>query len=255
MSNYQILTGFAILFLLYQLAEANGQGLIKVPGQPYSIFILFLLVIPAAAVVARWQGQAGLASYGMGLHPGWPLAYLSGLGLGLPLQIGLEWTGARLGIRSFTNLHVSWRTVVLGLLWVLFANFPAAAGEDLVTRGYPWRFMQSSPLLVFLIVSTLLYTFNHIIRLLTRPAANWIHLPILGLTLAFALHQTGSLWYVIGLHQSGNVIYALMQQVLDVSNIAGPRKRMAFNVFSEAVFFLAVILLTPLVHAMLAPSV
>jgi hypothetical protein len=61
-----ILVGFLILFLLYQLAEANGQDLIDFPGKPYSILLLFLLVIPAAYWVARWQGDDGLASYGMG---------------------------------------------------------------------------------------------------------------------------------------------------------------------------------------------
>jgi membrane protease YdiL (CAAX protease family) len=254
MTSLQILAGFVILFLLYQLAEANGQGLLRLPGQPYSIFILFLLVIPAAAIVARWQGQTGLASYGMGLDPGWWQYYLSGLGLGFIVQAGLEWSGTRLGIRCVSNVRFSWRTFLAGILWVVFTNFPAAAGEDLVTRGYPWRFMQPYPLLVFLTVSTLLYTFNHIIRLLTHPATNWIHLPVLGLTLAYALYTTGSLWYAIGLHQSGNITYSLMQRMMDVSNIASPRKRMAFSVLSEGILLMIVIILTPLVRSILGTA-
>lgn len=78
-----LLIGFLVLFLLYQLAEANGQELLKFPGKPYSIFALFLLVLPAAHWVARWQGDLGLAAYGMGLDAGWWQSYLLGLGLGL----------------------------------------------------------------------------------------------------------------------------------------------------------------------------
>ncbi|GAB4492952.1 MAG: hypothetical protein Fur0016_28810 [Anaerolineales bacterium] len=102
--TFNILAGFLVLFLLYQLGEANGQGLLKFPGKPYSIFGLFLLVIPAAHWVARWQGDSGLAAYGMGFHAGWWKAYLLGMGLGLTVQIPLEGLGIRLGIRQVANL-------------------------------------------------------------------------------------------------------------------------------------------------------
>jgi uncharacterized protein len=236
------LAGFLILFLLYQLAEANGQGLIDVPGKPYSILLLFLLVIPAAYLVARWQGDSGLAAYGMGLSPGWWQYYLCGLGLGLAVQMFLECIGVRLGVRHVANVHFSWRALLAGMLWVLCTNFPAAAGEDLVTRGYLWRFMQTSPVLVFVLFSALVYTLNHIIRLLTRPVTDWVHLPFLGVTLAYALYQTHSLWLVIGLHQAGNVTLAVMRQVMDVTNTANLKKRIVFGVLSEIGMLLVVAL-------------
>jgi len=106
--------------------------------------------------------------------------------------------------------------------------------------------MQSSPLPLFMLVSALLYTFNHIIRLLTRPVTDWYHLPFLGLTLAYALFQTGSLWYVIGLHQAGNVVYYLMRQMMDVANTTDIKKRLAFGIASELVMLAIVIAITPL---------
>lgn len=222
--TFHLLTGFLILFLLYQLAEANGQDILKFPGKPYSIFALFLLVIPAAHWVARWQGDSGLAAYGMGFQAGWGQNYLLGMGLGLVVQVPLELLGARLGIRQVANLRFTWRGLAGGILWAAFANFPAAAGEDLLTRGYLWRFMQDSPLWAFVVLSALVYTLNHILRLLTKPAVTWYHLPFLGVTLAYALYQTASLWFVIGLHQSGNVIYYLIQQMMDMTNTTDSRK-------------------------------
>ena len=243
-----LLTGFLVLFLLYQTAEANGQDLLKVPGKPYSIFLLFLLVIPAAELLARWQGDAGISSYGMGLTAGWWQYYLSGVGLGLAIQTILEYFAAQIGVRRIADFRFSWTFLMRGIPWILFANFPAAAGEDLVTRGYPWRFMQTSPLLVFLLSSALLYMLNHIIRLLTRPVTDWYHLPFLGITLAYALYQTGSLWFVIGLHQSGNVIYYGMQQMMKVTNTTNLRQRVLFGIFSEIVLFAIVIWMVPLIN-------
>lgn len=241
--TFDILAGFLILFLLYQLAEANGQGLLKVPWRPYSILLMFLLLLPAADLVARWQGDAGLAAYGMGFNAGWWRNYLFGMGLGLLVQVPLELLGIRLGIRQVANLRFSWRGLFGGFLWAAFTNFPAAAGEDLLTRGYLWRFMQSSPLLAFVLVSALVYTLNHILRLLARPVTDWYHLPFLGITLAFALYQTGSLWFVIGLHQAGNVIHYLLQQTMDVTNTTNAKKRIMFGILSEMVMFIAVILI------------
>ena len=238
--------GFLLLSLLYQVPEANGQDLLKIPGKPYSTFGLFILIMVAVAIVACWQGGYGLSSYGMGLHPGWWQNYLLGVGIGGITQAVLEMGGVRLGVRRVSEIKLSLTGVMIGMLWILFANFPAAAAEDLITRGYVFRWMQGSPLLVFMIISAVLYTLNHIIRLLTRPVTDWYHLPLTGLTLAYALFQTGSLWYVIGLHQSGNVIYYLMRKMMKVSNTTNTRKRIGYGVISELVFLLVVILATRL---------
>lgn len=249
MNTINILIGFFIIFLLYQLAEANGQDMIDVPGKPYSILLLFFLVIPAAYWVARWQGENGLASYGMGLSPGWWQKYLYGLGLGLIIQAILEFIGVQFGVRHVTKIHFSWRVFLGGLLWVLFTNFSAAAGEDLLTRGYLWRFMQSSPVVIFVLSSALVYTLNHVIRLLTRPVTDWYHLPFLGITLAYALYQTNSLWFVIGLHQAGNVTLAVMRQIMDITNTTNIKKRIVFGTVFELVNLLAVAFMISLIKS------
>jgi hypothetical protein len=84
--------------------------------------------------------------------------------------------------------------------------------------------------------------------LLTRPVINWYHLPFLGITLAYALYQTGSLWFVIGLHQSGNVIYYLMQQMMDITNTTNAKKRILFGIFAELIMLTVVVLTIPLVN-------
>lgn len=243
MFSVNVFIGFLILFCIYQLAEANGQDVLNFPGKPYTILFLFILVIPAADVVARWQGDLGLSSYGMGLQPAWWQNYLFGIGLGLVLQTILEFVGIQLGVRYVSNFHFSWQSVLGGVLWILITNFPAAAGEDLITRGYLWRFMMDSPLMVFIGISALIYTLNHIIRLFTRPITDWYHIPFLGITLAYALYQTGSLWFVIGLHQAGNLILPLMQRTMDVRNTTNIKKRITFGILAEVIMLIMIVLI------------
>jgi hypothetical protein len=134
---------------------------------------LFALIIPAADLVARWQNAPGLSAYGLGFQPGWWQNYLLGLGLGLTVQSLLEFFRDQIRDTAGFRSPLFLRIIMTSSLWILFANFPAAAAEDLITRGYLWRFMPSSPLLVFMLGSTLVYTLNHILRLLTRPVTDW----------------------------------------------------------------------------------
>ncbi len=56
------LAGFLLLFLLYQIAEANGLDILHLPRKPLSTFLLYIVVIIAAALVAYGQGANGLAA-------------------------------------------------------------------------------------------------------------------------------------------------------------------------------------------------
>ena len=237
--NVGALAGFLTLFVLYQIAEANGLDMLHIPRKPLSTFLLFIGVIVAAAVVAYAQGANGLAAYGLGAD-GWRY-YPLGVLLGVAVQGVMEGLGLALGIRKVSDFRLSLPRLAGGFLFILLANFPAAA-EDLITRGYPFRYMQQTPLVAFMVFSSFLYVINHILRLATKPITDWYHLPFTGLTLAYALAQTHSLWFVIGLHQSGNVIYYLMRQLMNVENTADVRRRIAYGIASELVF-LAVVML------------
>lgn len=240
--NFGVLTGFLTLFLLYQIAEANGQDILHISRKPLSTFLLFILVMVVAALVARLQRVNGLAAYGLGFDPGWWQNYLWGVLLGVTVQGVLEFIGCSFRIREVSEFRFRLIDLSGNFIWILFANFPAAAAEDLITRGYPFHFMQDSPWALFVAVSTSLYMLNHIIRLVTKPITDWYHLPFSGLTLAYALAQTNSLWFVIGLHQSGNVIYYLMRQMMDVKTTDNVRRRITYGVVSELVLFVIVVL-------------
>lgn len=237
-----ILAGYLAIFLVYQLAEANGQDILSIPPKPLSIFVLFVLTIGVVAVVAYLLGLNGLAAFGLGFAPNWWAYYALGLLGGTAVQAVLERIGIYFQIRQVANFHFDPAKLLGHFLWILFANFPAATAEDLLTRGYVFHFMRDQPLIAFLAVSTLLYVANHIIRLVTKPVTDWFYLPFVGLTLAYALARTGSLWLVIGLHQAINVTFYMMQQMMDVKTTTNVRRRITYGIVAELVFLLTVVL-------------
>lgn len=237
-----IVAGYLAIFLVYQIAEANGQDILSIPPKPLSTFILFILVIVVVAVVARLQGLNGLAAFGLGFEPNWWKYYAAGLLLGTAVLAVLERIGLYFHIREVSGFHFNVANLLRHFLWILLANFPAAAAEDLLTRGYPFHFMQDQPVMVFVTISTLLYVFNHIIRLVTKPVTDWFYLPFIGVTLAYALTQTGSLWLVIGLHQSINVTSYMMRQMMEVKTTSNIRRRITYGIVSELSFLLIVVL-------------
>jgi len=237
-----IVAGYVAIFLFYQLAEANGQDLLSIPPKPLSIFVLFVLTIVVVAVVAYLLGLNGLAAFGLGFEPNWWQYYALGVLLGTAVQAVLERIGVYLHIREVSGFHLNAANLVRHFLWILFANFPAATAEDLLTRGYVFHFMRDQPLIAFVAVSALLYVLNHIIRLVTKPVTDWFYLPFVGVTLAYALARTGSLWLVIGLHQSINVTFYMMQQMMAVKTTTNARRRITYGIVAELIFLLIVVL-------------
>lgn len=238
-----ILAGYLAIFLIYQIAEANGQDLLSIPPKPLSTFILFILAVVTVAVVARLQGLNGLAAFGLGFEPNWWKYYALGVLLGTAVQVVLERIGIYFHIREVSGFHFDAANLLRHFLWILFANFPAAAAEDLLTRGYVFHYMQAQPWVTFVIISTLLYVFNHIIRLVTKPITDWFFLPFVGVTLAYTLARTGSLWLVIGLHQSINVTFYMMQQMMEVKTTKNRPRRIAYGITAELIFLLIVVLI------------
>lgn len=238
-----IVAGYLAIFLFYQLAEANGQNILSIPPKPFSTFILFILTVAAVAGVAYLLGINGLAAFGLGLEPNWWKYYAAGVLLGTAMLAVLERIGLYFQIREVSGFHLNPGHLIRHFLWILFANFPAAAAEDLLTRGYPFYFMREQPLIVFVAVSTLLYVFNHIIRLMTKPVTDWFYLPFIGVTLAYTLARTGSLWLVIGLHQAINVTFYMMQQMMEVKTTTNIRRRITYGIVAELIFMLTVVLI------------
>ena len=199
------LSGFIVLFALYQSAEGiGGRWLHSFPAQA-SLMVLALL---AAWPVARWLGWSGGRAYALETRHGtwaWlPACLLTALILKLA---AMRW-GITAGIYVPTTeaRTVHWAALLAGLPMLLASTFVPSLAEDILTRGYllraagiGWHHGAA-----FVLASTALYVANHIYRLSLGPR-EWALLASYGATCAVAAWRTGSLWPAVGLHWGWNL--------------------------------------------------
>lgn len=208
----RILAAFALMFILYQLAE--GLQVRYAPGHPAGP-VLMLCALFIAWPLGRWLGWRGFDAYGLdGLRNRMTLlAALLGAGILaklLSLTVGLEagLYAQASGVRALSPLLV----LMAGL-----TTFVPSIAEDILTRGFllrtvPVRFAAWS----FVLLSAALYTANHIWRF------DWgwteqLRLFCLGLAYAAAAWRWRTLWAAVALHWGWNFGSALADGIMPVT--------------------------------------
>lgn len=163
-----------------------------------------------ASLLSRYVlGLDGLKSLGLQLHKGW----------WLNLSIGFLVGFSTYGIKYLTFYELS-KFEIAGLMEVSFiwpmlgqaflAMFFSSILNDVTIRGYWYTFFRSRQQLVwYVFVATLLYAFddfwNEGVGLL-----NLAFSAVLGLTFAYTVLKTGSIWMSLGLHWGGNVMFRVL---------------------------------------------
>lgn len=134
------------------------------------------------------------------------LRSLALLGTGLILALGAKLATVAVGLRSggYVLDGSPSRDIAVSLALGLLTTFIPSLAEDILTRGFPlrtWGVRWSGP--VFVAVSALLYTLNH----LWRFDWGWteqVRLFCLGLAYAAAAWRWRTLWAAVALHWGWN---------------------------------------------------
>jgi len=151
----------------------------------------------------------GLQSFGMGLQRGW----FTGMALGFVVGFGI-WALKNLVFYKMGKFEVSGMMdaayIYPMLAQALLGMFFASAINDLMIRGYWLAFCKRENLMKwYLLLTTLLYAlddfWNEDFGLM-----NLLFSAVLGITLAYTVLKTGSIWMAIGIHWGGNVLYRMM---------------------------------------------
>jgi hypothetical protein len=103
------------------------------------------------------------------------------------------------------------------LIFALGTLLPSLA-EDILTRGYLFAHLQnkfSSALFIF--ISALVFTLNHIFRLSQTDVMVYIFM--LGLLLAWCLVYTRSLWLTLGVHWGTNIAYQFFTNIISLKTV------------------------------------
>ncbi|MCX7512149.1 CPBP family intramembrane glutamic endopeptidase [Frateuria hangzhouensis] len=163
-----------------------------------------------AFLICRYGlGITRSASLGLARPAGWGRWLGAGFAIGFgiwALKNGVFWAMGKFEL-------VGWRDAGFALPLLgkaLFGMFFAAAINDLMIRGYGLAFCRRFELMRWYVLLTVVVyalddSWNEGI-----DAGNLVFSAILGLSLAWTVLRTGTLWMAIGIHWGGNVCYRLM---------------------------------------------
>jgi hypothetical protein len=208
--------GFIALFGCYHAAEY----MMLFKNSPAGFLAVSLLFFPLAWLLARWQGLPGLAAWGMVFQKKAWEQLGTGLAVGITVYTLYTFSSFLLDIERIKEIPPVGVFVSQFFLFAL-GTFFSSLTEDVLTRGYLYRFFNGkmNPYLLILF-SSLVYLLNHIYRLTEGPAF-WSYILIIGFFLMLAMVRTGNIWLTLGLHWAGNIIYHSTHSVMHTVNGQG----------------------------------
>lgn len=166
----------------------------------------FLLASLVAKFVLRLKG---LQELGLWLHRGWWRNAAAGFIIGFSVYAAKYL--ALYGLEKFEVRGVMDTSYILNMLSLaLLAMFFSSILNDVMIRGYWLAYFQKKNLMQgFLLTATLLYTLDDF----WNEGLNLMNLAfsvVFGVTFAYAVLRTGSIWLGFGLHWGGNMMYRAM---------------------------------------------
>jgi len=221
--------GFIALFACYHAAEY----MMLFQNSPAGFLGLSIVFFIVAWLAAKWQGLPGLSAWGMVFQKKSLGQLATGLAVGIIVYTLYTFSSYLLDLDRIKEIPPA--SVFISQFFLFaFGTFFSSLSEDVLTRGYLYRFfngkMNSYVLILF---SSLVYLFNHIYRLSEGPAF-WSYILIIGIFLMLAMVRTGNIWFTLGLHWAGNIIYHTTHSVMHTVNGQGK--------FSGAVLYLLFLL-------------
>ena len=211
---------FAVLLLLIMELDRQFIRLLLSLGPPgfvatlagnwgFVVQAVGLFIVPG--FLAGWlccRAFEGLPprSLGLSLQRGWIRDFLLGSFVGAATLLfaaglillcgGFRFTTAALPIPALIG-----RTLVESLVIFIIA----AAGEEVVFRGYPLQTMARSHLAwVSIIVTSIIFSWGHLNNPNAVPSFTFINTAVAGVWLGVAYLKTRNLWFPLGIHWAWN---------------------------------------------------
>ena len=196
------LAGFGGVFVVgLVVVAALFGGSSSLAVQATAVFVVSLV---ATMIVLRFDGRLGLAAVGLprsGFAGGLTRGLLLGIALVIPavlIAVGLG--GLRYGPDSGTWIEYGGTAAWTGLLMLV-----AAAGEEILVRGYPLRVLVDRwGTGAALVLTSLVFAAMHG----ANPgvgALGLVNIVLAALLLGLICLKTGSLWWAIGVHAGWNL--------------------------------------------------
>jgi len=205
--------GFMALFACYHAAEY----MMLFQNSPTGFLGLSIVFFVVAWLLAKWQGLPGLTAWGMIFEKKAWDQLGTGLAVGIIVYILFTLSSFALDIDRIKEIPPA-SVFISQFLLFAFGTFFSSLSEDVLTRGYLYRFFTGKMNGYVLIgLSSLVYLGNHIHRLAEGPAF-WSYILIIGIFLMLAMVRTGTIWLTLGLHWAGNIVYHTTHSVMHTVN-------------------------------------
>lgn len=209
--NLKAILGFILLFAAYHTSEIVGNNPIYILG----CFLLFFVV---AQIVAKLLGEKGISAFGLNRHKHVSMHLFAGYLLGIVFYGGSFIISVISGKIYFDGFF-SIQQLILPLLGIIVITFLSSASEDILTRGYVFKYLSPKLTLKLIVgISSVIYVLNHIWRL-NDGYTQWLLLLLMGLTYAIPFAVTGSLWFTIGCHWGWNTVSLFKREIGNMSDL------------------------------------
>jgi membrane protease YdiL (CAAX protease family) len=212
---FSFVAGFVLLFFLYHLPEFFQRYY----NEPL-IWLLelgMLIMVSASYFVIRIQKGKGFSAYGLFNLRIYKFNLLKGLLLGFVFSALANLISVWLNWNTLSTSFSFGQVMTQTLIFVLGTLLPSLA-EDILTRGYLFaHFGNKLSNVLFIFISALVFTLNHIFRL--SHADVMVYIFILGLLLAWCLVYTRSLWLTLGIHWGTNIAYQFFTNIISLKTV------------------------------------
>ncbi len=152
---------------------------------------------------------SGLQAFGLTLHRGWFFNISTGFLIGFACWALKYFLFYNLAKFQLAGLMES--SYILPMLAQAFlAMFFASAINDLLIRGYWLAFLRKEELMkCYIGITTILYALDDCWNE-RITGTNLAFSAVLGISLAYSVRKTGSVWMCIGIHWGSNMMYRVM---------------------------------------------
>jgi membrane protease YdiL (CAAX protease family) len=224
-SLLKTITGFAVLFAGYHAAEY----MMLYHNNAVAFLIMMAVYFVAAWLIAKWQGYKGLPAWGITFNRSTLMYLCAGLLTGISLNAFGYINCLYFGFETISYIPATYGFIQQSVL-LIFGTFFSSLSEDVLTRGYIYRHFNSNKYpVLFVLLSSGIYVLNHIHRL-SEPIY-LLYLLLIGIQLAIPLFFTKNIWYTLGCHWAGNIVYHITNTVMHTDSDNSNRDMWVFILF------------------------
>lgn len=180
------------------------------------VSLLFFIYI--TNFITNWIFGTGIFYLDLVLHQDWLVNYLLGILIGAIWYTSMFTTNL---LRGSFKINIVPKKSLLKIIQILLLAFITqtfvALSEEIIFRGYLFRIIPFSSIILLLIAGALIFAIAHFPHY-PKPIRYWFFIFVSGILFGIGYYFTGSLWFPIGIHFGVNFFYFVARDMIVIEN-------------------------------------